>query len=100
MLPVPRGNLEKYTYVKRYTYPRTSCSTPARSGPLGLDLVTVASCTTQVSGVEYDEALSLCSTFLAIGATRSSAHCGRCRVGVPTRLPDRLWRMRLAVTRS
>jgi hypothetical protein len=39
---------------------------PAR--PLELALVVLAGCTTQVSGVDYDEALSLSATFLAIGA--------------------------------
>lgn len=39
---------------------------PAR--PLDLALVVLAGCTTQVSGVDYDEALSLSATFLAIGA--------------------------------
>jgi hypothetical protein len=39
---------------------------PAR--PLELALVVLAGCTTQVSGADYDEALSLSATFLAIGA--------------------------------
>ncbi|GGM89170.1 hypothetical protein GCM10011609_27520 [Lentzea pudingi] len=35
---------------------------------LSLGLVNLACCTTNVSGVDYDEALSLATTFLAIGA--------------------------------
>lgn len=39
---------------------------PAR--PLEVALVVLAGCTTQVSGADYDEALSLSATFLAVGA--------------------------------
>lgn len=38
------------------------------ASPLELDLVTLAVCAAQMSGAEYDEALGLSSTFLAIGA--------------------------------
>ncbi|SFW92107.1 CHAT domain-containing protein [Amycolatopsis australiensis] len=36
--------------------------------PLELSVVVLAGCTTHVTGVDYDEALSLSTTFLAIGA--------------------------------